>query len=197
MSCAGPDLAPDSGIPPGLRILNGDNHQPQCVPPDHATIQSAVFTTNLKSFKNYDGGTYPLIFGWNWLDDLDDLIRIMSGFWNLKNLIAWVTVGTFWFQIVALFDGFLHQMSLFVVFTVFTSLMSLFLVISFQTPLKNPTRRVGGTKPEALGVINLLKTGQGGACGGHVKSSDEPDHSPQSKIISKLLPRHQAGRGVS
>ena len=57
---------------------------------------------------------------------------------------------TVWFQIVALFDGFFRSMSLFVVFTVFTSLMSLFLVISFQTPLKNPTRRVGGTKPEAL-----------------------------------------------
>ena len=49
MSCAGPHLAPDSRIPPGLRILNGDNHQPQCVPPDHATIQSAVFTMKFMS----------------------------------------------------------------------------------------------------------------------------------------------------
>ena len=49
MSCVVPDLAPDSKIPPGLRILNGDNHQPQCVPPDHATIQSAVFTMKLMS----------------------------------------------------------------------------------------------------------------------------------------------------
>ena len=37
-------------------------------------------------------------------------------------------------------------MSLYVVFTVFTSLMSLFLVISFQTPLKNLSRRNFGTK---------------------------------------------------
>ena len=44
---------------------------------------------------------------------------------------------------MALFDGFLHQMSLFVVFSVFTSLMSLFLVISFQTPLKRVTRGLG------------------------------------------------------
>jgi len=53
---------------------------------------------------------------------------------------------TVWSQIVVLFDGFFRSMSLFVVFTVFTSMMSLFLVISFQTPLKNPTRRAGGTK---------------------------------------------------
>ena len=49
MSCVGLDLAPDSRIPPGLRILNGDNHQPQCVPTDHATIQSAVFTMKFMS----------------------------------------------------------------------------------------------------------------------------------------------------
>ena len=49
MSCVSLDLAPDSRIPPGLRILNGDNHQPQCVPTDHATIQSAVFTMKFMS----------------------------------------------------------------------------------------------------------------------------------------------------
>ena len=65
---------------------------------------------------------------------------------------------TVWSQIVALFDGFLHQMSLFVVFTVFTSLMSLFLVISFQTPLKNPTRRAGGTKASGF-VPPTLRVG--------------------------------------
>ena len=53
---------------------------------------------------------------------------------------------TVWSQIGGIFYGFFRSMSLFVVFTVFTSLMSLFLVISFQTPLKNPTRRAGGTK---------------------------------------------------
>ena len=44
-----------------------------------------------------------------------------------------------WSQIVVLFDRIFHFMSLFVVFTVFTSMMSLFLVTSFQTPLKNPS----------------------------------------------------------
>ena len=39
-------------------------------------------------------------------------------------------------QIVALFDRFLHQMSLYVVFTVFTSLMSLF----WSFPLKPPSK---------------------------------------------------------
>ena len=65
---------------------------------------------------------------------------------------------TVWSQIVALFDGFFRSMSLFVVFTVLTSLMSLFLVISFQTPLKNPTRRAGGTKASGFlrGVITQL-----------------------------------------
>ena len=43
---------------------------------------------------------------------------------------------TVWSQIGGIFDGFFRSMSLFVVFTVFTSLMSLFLVISFQTPLR-------------------------------------------------------------
>ena len=57
---------------------------------------------------------------------------------------------TVWSQIVVLFDGFFRSMSLFVVFIVFTSLMSLFLVISFQTPLKNPTQRAGGTKASAF-----------------------------------------------
>ena len=65
---------------------------------------------------------------------------------------------TVWFQIGGLFDGFLHQMSLFVVFTVFTSLMSLFLVISFQTPLKNPTRRAEGTKASGF-VPPTLRVG--------------------------------------
>ena len=65
---------------------------------------------------------------------------------------------TVWSQIGGLFDGFLHQMSLYVVFTVFTSLMSLFLVISFQTPLKNPTRRAGGTKASGF-VPPTLRVG--------------------------------------
>ena len=62
---------------------------------------------------------------------------------------------TVWFQIGGLFDGFFHSMSLFVVFTVFTSLMSLFLVISFQTSLKNPTRRAGGTKASGFVPLTL------------------------------------------
>ena len=65
---------------------------------------------------------------------------------------------TVWSQIVVLFDGFFRSMSLFVVFTVFTSLMSLFLVISFQTPLKNPTRRAGGTKASGF-VPPTLRVG--------------------------------------
>ena len=55
---------------------------------------------------------------------------------------------TVWIKIVALFDGFFHQMSLFVVFTVFTSIVSLFLAISFQTPLEG---LVGGFSAKVLG----------------------------------------------
>ena len=56
---------------------------------------------------------------------------------------------TVWFQIGGLFGKILHHSVLFLVFTVFTSIMYFFFAISFQTPLKNPARRAGGRKPEA------------------------------------------------
>ena len=43
---------------------------------------------------------------------------------------------TVWSQIVALFDGFLHHSVLFLVFTVFTSIMYFFLQFPFKPPSK-------------------------------------------------------------
>ena len=120
-------------------------------------FQTAVTTPNFdetKKFQNPEDSQWP---------------EVDAEFWNFSKIffLAWVMGDTVWFQIMALFDGFLHQMSLFVVFSVFTSICHFFLSISFQTPLKNPSRRAGGTKasgfvPPSLrdgflrGVINLM-----------------------------------------
>ena len=53
---------------------------------------------------------------------------------------------TVWSQIVVLFDGFFRSMSLYVVFTVFTSLMSLFWSFPFKPPSKIRPERDFGTK---------------------------------------------------
>ena len=77
---------------------------------------------------------------------------------------------TVWFQIGGLFDGFLHQMSLYGVFTVFTSLMSLFLVISFQTKAFGfvpPTLWVGFLR----GVINSQRN-EGETCEARAAASE-------------------------
>ena len=61
---------------------------------------------------------------------------------------------TVWFQIGGLFGKFFRYS---VLFLVFTSIMNFFFAISFQTPLKNPARRAGGTKPGALVNIERLE----------------------------------------
>ena len=58
---------------------------------------------------------------------------------------------TVWSQIGALFEGFLHHSVLFLVFTVFTSIMNLFLLFPFKPPSLMP--REGGYNLIALHCI--------------------------------------------
>ena len=57
-----------------------------------------------------------------------------SGLWNFWKIsfLAWVMADTVWSQIGGLFDGFLHHSVLFLVFTVFTSIMYFFLQFPFK-----------------------------------------------------------------
>ena len=74
-------------------------------------------------------------------------------FWNFSkiSLLTWVMAITVWFQIVVLFDRFLQEMSLFVVFTVFTSMMLLFWLIPFK-----PASKICPKGPEALTPLGWL-----------------------------------------
>ena len=61
---------------------------------------------------------------------------------------------TVWFQIIALFYGILHHSVLFLVFTVFTSIMNFFLLI----PFKPPSRGTGGYNVSYTEILhNILK----------------------------------------